>query len=52
MISAAQDDKAIVWNLATLSAMLTFTQHTNDVKIVVLLDNGNQVASGSLDQTV
>lgn len=52
LVSGSQDYKAIVWNLATMTALTTFTQHGSYVNDIILLDNGQQVASGSSDNTV
>lgn len=52
VVTGSADSKAIVWNLASMTASITFSQHTSTVNDVILLSNGDRVATASSDKTV
>jgi WD40 repeat protein len=52
LLSAGNDEKAVVLDLATRRVIRPLADHTNRLSAVALAPNGKWVATGSLDRTV
>lgn len=52
LVSGADDKKAIVWDLRTMSVIRTYLGHGSEVNEIILLSDGDRVASASSDMTV
>jgi WD40 repeat protein len=49
--SASNDNTVRIWNLSTMSLLLTYNGHIDDVQCVEFID-GNTIASGSVDMSL
>ncbi|KAG0576923.1 hypothetical protein M758_5G111300 [Ceratodon purpureus] len=52
LASGADDNKLKLWNVASGSCFVTFTEHTNSITAVLFLPTNHVVVSASLDGTV